>query len=459
MAHDTGLLNLRDMVAIVTNRDLQTRFVRFHAPDIKINWGGFEGMSGPRRAEAIVGALEEGRDKDDTTRLQHDNLFRNLRTVALVNADSDSAVAIQSLIDTHRAFKGWFVKLDEPPCDPANLAVLVNLAANAQFGSLDNAAVADAKEIWKDIVNKAASELKYQKFSPGVQFNPSPASEKERARGLADFENEFRRHLVHSGGMREPLVAVHVVRTSEHSRYLVTTSPLPRNVSKENREKKQFEIGKDDQARTFEIVIDEVHCLAHASATPLIGAVRVIEMFLKCVLKTAICPKKKLSYERSLQMFRDPGAFDKLTLPYVPAHEGAKWIERLDVRLRENLLPVSFHGDERRNVYSEIEAIVLKEFPRENWIVTGAVIKVRLPPGGGPAGERSKHPRNDDAARTYPIVLREKSLYIDKNKTFNRSHLRVLEAIPEAWGFKGLNVSQKAIGVGEVSLERRLPGV
>jgi len=453
MARDAALLNLRDMIAIITHLDYQTRFVRFHAPDVLVNWGGIFHLRGTQRAQAIVDAIEHYRGSSPEMQEQCETLFRNLRTVALINADGDNTATMKSTISSHPKFSEWMALNADEPNDPANLAVFVNLAANGQLKAMTDAAITDAKEIWKEIVNKASSELNYQKFSPAVQFERSNATETERRQGISDFEKELRHHLTKSFAQRKPFVAVHAVQTQEHTRYLVTTSPLPRNVAVVKSDHTDTAIGKDTHAKSFEIIIDEAHCRAHASKTSLIGTTTVIEMFLRNVLKTSPCRPKKLSYEKSLQVFRNLNAIDSLPLPKEAMDGGARWIESLDVRLREDLLPVRFHGDEANDIYGQIlQQIKESRFPRDKWIVVGAQIKLILPktnPRNGKIGKLSE----GGETQTYTLTLREKSFFIrGKDKTFDRNHLQVLDALPQVWGMEGLNISQKAIGKGAPSI-------
>lgn len=453
MARDSALLNLRDMIAIITNLDYQMRFIKLHAPGIKVNWGGLYGIKAEMRAQAIMDALTALKDSSPEMMEQYESLFANLRTVAFINADGDNTATMMSVIKDHDAFARWMDENANPPDTTANLAVFVNLAASGSLNGITKTASAAAKEVWKQIESTATSELLYLKFSPAVQFVPSTATSGERVSGLADFEDELRLHITGKFGQSRPFVAVHTVRTPDYTRYLVTTSPLPRNVPVVNKRKTDTTIEKDNHAKTFEITIDEVHCRAHVSKTSLIGWVEVINMFLRNVLKTAPCETKRLSYSRALQIFRNSKALASLELPGEAADGYKRWIESIDVRLRENLLPVRFRGDEATDVYDQIrQQISVDRFKPDNWVIAEAVIKIALPVLNNRTCSRGgKH--RDGGSHVYSMKISEGGCTIrGKDKTFDRDHLKILDELPGKWNFIGETRDQKHLGKKRVAL-------
>lgn len=448
MAKSSALNNLRDMIAIIGSFTLLKDFIKLHAPSLKINWGGVCTMKNIDRADSIVDAMEKFRDKGSIEQIEYDTLFAELRTAAIINSDPDSTSTIYSIIESKPDFYSWIKNNDSIPNEPASLAVFVNLAANNALPGITGDASLSAKSVWKEIIGRASSELKYIQVSPAIQFEQSSISEDERNSGLRKFEDEFRLYIRSYFKVSNFFVAVsHPIRTQDYTRYVVNTQPLPRHVIVVNKDAKDTDTDIDDHVQSFEIIIDEVHNRAHMSKTPLIGSKEAIDMFLRNVLKTKICVHEKLSYVEALQKFKGINVLESLKLPKEAVDLGAiRWIDSIDVRLNENLLPTRFRGDEFNDIYNQIdEQIKESRFPREGWIVVGATIKIRLP---FRKTETKLHSTKQPNDKTFTFKISETSFTIPKNKTFDRWHLMILSQLESDWGIKGFTREQMALGKG-----------
>ena len=454
MAKTSALNNLRDMIAIIGSFNLLKDFIKLHAPSLKINWGGVCRMKNIDRADSIVDAMEEFRDKGSAEQTEYDTLFAELRTVAIVNSDSDSIPTILSIVESNPDFWNWLKDYGPIPTESANLAVFINLAANDALRGITHDAALSAKAVWKEIIGRASNELKYIQVSPAIQFAETSVSEDERKVGLWKFEEEFRLHILSRFKVKNFFVATRPINTQDYTRYIVSTQPLPHNVIVVKKDASDTETEINDHVQTFEIIIDEVHNRAHMSKTPLIGSREAIDMFLRNVLKTKMCVRERLSYAESLQRFKMANVLDSLPLPKEAVDSGAiRWIDSIDVRLNENLLPVRFRGDEFNDVYSQIDEQIKEDrFPRDGWIIAGATIKIKLPcMNDGATPDSARHPKD----KTFVFRISETSFTVSsKNKTFDRRHLMILSQLESNWGIKGLTRGQAALGKGPVKFKQ-----
>ena len=148
-------------------------------------------------------------------------------------------------------------------------------------------------------------------------------------------------------------------------------------------------------------------------------------------------------------MFRGKDALKSLTLPADAVAVGSKcWIDSLELRLDENLLPVKFHGSELVDVYDQIaKQIKEKRFPAQKWVVTGADLKVRLPVTNRRTGKLGDVSQGSDE-KVFTVKVREGSYSIPGiNKVRDQNQLQVLNSLQERWGFQGLNRGQAALGI------------
>jgi hypothetical protein len=170
-------------------------------------------------------------------------------------------------------------------------------------------------------------------------------------------------------------------------------------------------------------------------------------MFLRNVLKTRPTVRQKLSYVEALQKFKEINVLESLKLPKEAVDLGAiRWIESIDVRLNENLLPTRFRGDEFNDINNQIkQQIKESRFPRDGWIIVGATIKIRLPFRNTEAKSHSIKQPND---KTFTFKISETSFTIPKNKTFDKWHLKILSQLESDWEIKGFTREQMALGKG-----------
>lgn len=148
----------------------------------------------------------------------------------------------------------------------------------------------------------------------------------------------------------------------------------------------------------------------------------------------------------------------KLKLPSEATKEGGRvWIESLDVRLRDDLLPTTFRGGELQDIYAEIEKqIDTTRFPLNNWCFVGAKLAVRLP-GVFHEGNAPVFSKFASGEKAYTICIGEGSFSIPgKNKSFIRKHLDILESLQNEWKFKGLTREQKTLGKKQVTVQGEL---
>ena len=459
MAKSAPINNLRDMIAFIEDANLQRDFFELHAPHISINWNMLPPF-GMARADKLSLILEEQRRKDSETESEYDAIFSELRTIALVNAESENWGHLQNIMETkmefHRFYNNFFGTNFSPKS--ANLAVFINLVSHGVIKDTSEIIQRQASEIWKEILARASTDIQQAKLSAATTFEPNGLVPKDRERYFAEFENELRHRMRGQFGKTAFYVAVHPIYTREITHYVVTTSPLPHSVVVVNKEETDTATKTDDHAKTFEIIVDEFHNRVHSSKTVLIGYIELAECFIRCVLRSRQAKNKRLSYQESLQKFRQKDILNSLKLPKEIVEAGAKvWIDSLDVRLLDTLLPTIFRGDEERDIYSEIEnQIDIKRFPYNGWGIVGATIKVRLP-GTSCDNEITTFKRFVPGEKTYTVKIGEGSFSIPSaGKSFNRLHLDILESLEESWGLKGLDRSQKQLGKKSVSVQGEL---
>ena len=450
MAKNLILLNMRDMLALVTDAALQRKFIKLYAPsaDGDIDWNGLESIADIPRAEMIESALNKLNATVERKK-QYDELFAQLRTVALANADDDNFAAILESIADYPELHNWFEAQNFKDMDAAMLAVIVNLAAKGAFAGMPPDAISQADALWKVIVCRSDDELKNLKISQAVQFVPKEISQERLRTGLEEFKKYLKLHIRDHFKQSDFYVGIDVVPTEYYTRYVVSTSPLPHKVNVVNDDKTDTDLKDDTHTKTFEVVVDNLHNRIHVTQTTLIGWKLLVDMFITIVLNTTECPRKSLSYKQCLQVFRGKDALKSLTLPADAVAVGSKcWIDSLELRLDEDLLPVKFHGSELVDVYDQIaKQIKEKRFPAQKWVVTGADLKVRLPVTNRRTGKLGDVSQGSDE-KVFTVKVREGSYSIPGiNKVRDQNQLHILNSLQERWGFHGLNRGQAALGI------------
>lgn len=461
MAKNLILLNMRDMLALVTDAALQRKFIKLYAPaaDVDIDWEGLESLGDISRAEMIESALNKLNATVERKK-QYDELFAQLRAVALANADDDNFAVILESISEHPELHDWFKAQNFKEMDAAMLAVIVNLAARSAFADMPPEAVSQADALWKVIVCRSDDELKNLKVSQAVQFVPKEISQEQLRAGLEEFKKYLKLHIRDHFKQSDFYVGIDVVPTEYYTRYVVSTSPLPHKVNVVNDDKTDTDLKDDTHTKTFEVVVDNLHNRIHVTQTTLIGWNLLVEMFIRIVLDTKTCTRKNLSYRKCLQVFRGKDALKSLTLPANAVAVGSKcWIDSLELRLDEKLLPVKFHGGELVDVYDQIaEQIKNDRFPSKKWVITGADLKVRLPVTNRRTGELGDASQGSEE-KVFTVKVREGSYSISGiNKVRDQNQLQILNSLQERWGFHGLNRGQAALGVVQETFISELAG-
>ena len=449
MAKNLTLLNMRDMLALITDAGLQRKFIKLYAPtaDDDIDWNGLESLADIPRAEMIESAVNRLNATVERKK-QYDELFAQLRAVALANADDDNFAAIHESIADYAELHDWFESQGFKNLNAAMLAVIVNLAARGAFVNVPRVAVSQADALWKVIVCRSDDELKSLKISQAVQFVPKEISQEKLRAGLEEFKKSLKLHIRNHFKQSDFYVGIDVVPTEYYTRYVVSTSPLPHKVNVVNDAKTDTDLKDDTHTKTFEVVVDNLHNRIHVTQTTLIGWSLLIDMFLRIVLDTKQCSRQSLSYKKCLQVFRSKNALANLDLPENAVTAGAKcWIYSLELRLDEKLLPVKFHGGELTDVYDQIAKQIKEDrFPSAKWVVTGADLKVRLPVTNHRTGELGDASQGAEE-KTFTVKVREGSYSIPGiNKVRDQNQLSILNSLQDRWGFQGLNKGQAALG-------------
>jgi len=451
MAKSLTLLNMRDMLALITDAGLQRKFIRLYAPvaDDDIDWNGLESLADIPRAEMIEAALNKLNSSVERKK-QYDELFAQLRPISFANADDDNFATILESIADYPELNCWYkTKSNEfKEVNAAMLAVIVNLAARGAFEDMPRDAILQAEALWKIIVCRSDDEHKNLKISQAVQFVQKEISTERLKSGLEEFKRYLKLHIRDHFKQSDFYVGIDVVPTEYYTRYVISTSPLPHKVNVVNDTKTDTDLKDDTHTKTFEVVVDNLHNRIHVTQTTLIGWNLLIEMFLRIVLDTKQCSRQSLSYKKCLQVFRGKNALANLALPENAVTAGAKcWIDSLELRLNEKLLPVKFHGSELMDVYDQIAKQIKEDrFPSAKWVVTGADLKVRLPVTNHRTGELGDASQGAEE-KTFTVKVREGSYSIPGiNKVRDQNQLLILNSLQDRWGFHGLNKGQAALG-------------
>lgn len=441
---------MHDMIALINDAGLQRKFIHLYAPaaDSDIDWDGLESFGDIPRVEMIESALNKLTASVELKK-QYDELFAQLRLVAQANADDDNFATILESIADQPELHEWFTSQGFTKLNAAMLGVILNLAAYGAFADIPKEAVSQAETLWKVIASRSDDELRNLKVSQAVQFVPNEISQEKIAAGLEEFKRLLKLHINNHFKQSKFYIGIDVVQTEYYTRYIVSTSPLPHKVNVVNDAKTATDLKDDTHTKTFEIVVDNLHHRIHVTQTTLIGWFQLIEMFTRIVLDTKLCSRQSLSYKKCLQIFRSKNVLTNLQLPEMAKSSGAKcWIDSLEIRLNENLLPVTFHGSELIDVYDQIAKQIKEDrFPAAKWVVTGANLKVRLPVTNQRTNKFGNISQGADE-KVFTVKVREGSYSIPGlNKVMDQNQLATLNSLQERWGFLGLNKGQNEFGI------------
>jgi len=125
--------NLQDMIQLISADKLQEDLFSLHAPDLRINWASLS-TKRKHRAEQLAKLLTDFM-RTDAGKGQGMHLFRQISTIAIINADASNAASISDQIDAHIELKNrindveW---LSIPKKGPAILASFVNILAHRE---------------------------------------------------------------------------------------------------------------------------------------------------------------------------------------------------------------------------------------------------------------------------------------------------------------------------------------
>ena len=124
MAKSLTLLNMHDMLALITDAALQRKFIKLYAPaaDGDIDWNGLESIADIPRAEMIESALNKLNATVERKK-QYDELFAQIRAIAFANADDDNFAAILESIAGCPELHKWFESQKFKNTNAAMLAV------------------------------------------------------------------------------------------------------------------------------------------------------------------------------------------------------------------------------------------------------------------------------------------------------------------------------------------------
>jgi len=459
--------NLSDMIELIAADKLQEEIFSLHAPSLSVCWAALP-TKRKARAKALAELLVDFM-KSDVGKHQGRDLFRQISTIAIINADTSNSAPISDQINDHVELKN---RLNEPEwlCIPkkgtAVLAAFINILAHRtpkptgdeMKDKHNNQARDVASRVWRDLIASATSQLNNVKHTPRSSVTmPTIVNEDDRAAGISAFCNEFKRLIREKRDQDRFYVAVAPIPSEYKVRYLIKTSPLAGEVMAVNEDHSDTNLEPNRHVIAIEILYDDMHNSISISKTKILPEKTILGVFMKLVLGSEFAPKQKLCYAECLQKFRGKAGERSLTLPKANLDHGDRvWISSISVSLDGNLLPTTYRGDEMQNIYQQMDRqIDPKVFPEDKRVVEEIVIKVLLHDTKGLDDGNTLVSSN---TKTFTIKVAEKTFTIyGKEKCYNNDWLNLLRRLQNDWGLKGLTLEQAALGkepIGDL-----LPGI
>jgi len=442
--------NLQDMIALIDAEKLQMEMFTIHAPLLSVSWDAL-----PRkrraRAEKLADLLVAFMKREDG-KTQGMALFRQISTIAIINADASNAASISDQIEKRVELKRRFDSFEwasVPKRGPAILAAFVNILAHRKItpsgdsmkdGHEENARRV-ANDVWRDLVASATSQLNNIRHTPRIDVStPTIVGDAARTAGISDFCAEFKRLVREKRNQDKFYVAVAPLPSERHTRYLIKTSPLAGEVMAVNEEHTDAKLEPNRHVIALEILHDEVHNRICISKTNILSPRLILDTFMNLVLGCEQVVRPKRSYVQSLQVFRGKSGSRAITLPSANVKLGDRaWISSMSVSLDGNLLPTTYRGNEDQDIYDQMARQVdPSQFPEANRVVEEIVIKVKL---HGAQSDGSGNQFATSEEKTFSVKVSDGTFTIfGKDNCFKREWLELLDKLKHDWGFDGMVV-------------------
>ena len=138
MGSPTQFNNLQDMIAFIEDPSLLHNFFALNAPSYNINWATLSRKPYTRAGE-ICKSLEAQHTKSTQTVTEYDKLISKLRTIALVNAESENWAHLHSIMASKTHLQEFYENYFGASFNnkSANIAVFIDLIAS---GAMPDAA-------------------------------------------------------------------------------------------------------------------------------------------------------------------------------------------------------------------------------------------------------------------------------------------------------------------------------
>ncbi len=453
--------NLQDMIALIDAVKLQMELFSLYAPLLKIEW---ECLSPKRnvRAKQLADLLVEFMRREEG-KTQGMALFRQISTIAIINADASNAASIADQIEHHVELKK---RLDNfewatiPKQGPAVLAAFINILAHRKVrptgdsmkdGHEENARRV-ANDVWRDLVASATSQLNNIRHTPRIEISePTIIGDDARAEGISKFCAELK-HLIHEKRKQDKFyVAVAPLPSDRHTRYLIKTSPLAGEVMAVNEDHTEASLEPNRHVIALEILHDEMHNRICISKTNILTPRTILDAFMKLVLGCVPVVREKRTYVQPMQVFRGKAGSQAISLPSANVELGDRaWIASMSISLDGNLLPTTYRGNEDLDIYDQMtRQIDPKQFPEDKRVVEEIVIKVKLH-GSQAGGDGKRFATNEEM--TFALRVSDGTCtIIGKDTCFKKEWLELLEKLKHDWGFDGMAVehAKQATDVGD----------
>lgn len=448
--------NIRDMIELIASEKLQQELFAIHAPKLKINWVTLPGFKSRHKRAQVLADMLTNFMRTRKGKEQGMSLFRQISTIAIINADAANADSIEEQIEKHVELTRRLKSLEWatiPMRGPAILATFINIMAHRKVkpsgdpskDALEEQARQVADGVWRDLVASATSQLKNVKHSSRRNISPPTITdEAARAAGIEAFCNEMRELIKKKRGQEKFYVAVAIMPSDTIVRYLVKSSPVPSEVMAVDENHKDAKLEPNRHIIALEILHDETHNRICISKGTILPPPVILKSFITLVLGSHFVEREKLSYEHSMQVFCGKAGHKKIALPSELARNNDRaWIASLSISLDGNLLPTIYQGNEQQDIYEQMDRqIDPRQFPEKNRVVEEIVLKVEL------------HDIRKDGRTTIPLstsriftirVLPKSFKIYGEERCFDKRILGILEQLQQDWGFAGMKLDKAAL--------------
>lgn len=447
-----------DVLQFISSVDIQDRLFHRYAPLLDRR-----GLPIPPSARANE-LLDRMRHFISVNPKEHEQIQAILNTVGVINKLPDCTTIIFDFFKSHaglnRFFNDFRMVLKRSK-RKSELSEVTNLAAFVAMCCKEEGAVsADAKILWEELCTHAFKVS--QKDAATVLITEATKFGAERVAGMQEFQDAFDFEIGQNYIQKDYWSKV-VPHPTSHgfTRYSICTSPLRQQTMK-NKGKNRQEPGLNDNMTGFEIRYFYHFNKLVITMPPAGEPRRIAEIFAEKVLGARIDSRRKRFFEHKPPDFQSSSWWDRYRLPpycgkgalcfvsqlkFIPCEEtgqGGDEPFRLvaDDSKKEAFLPCTFEGDDKTDIYDQIEAAFKDKFPAELREVVKVRIVLRLHPHCYDDSERDMGAMAETV--DIPLTIKPDSCkpYIPARFAKDKVLIETVGRVVHDWDLDGMTVEQ-----------------